>query len=153
MQKPGFLIPEAKVVKITEYDKLYPIIPFQLKAITIMGQTNVVNNSGESVSIEGAALTLHVKQADKEGVPTRGIPYEETLPADGRFQFEPAVHSWLKVGKEYELQVTGGAVLNVKPVRFTYDGYTDINTDMTVTLDDIPCWCCLRTELHFRPHG
>ena len=128
VQKPGFLIPEAKEVAITEYDTLYSVEPFQLKAIAVAGPVHSVNTSGKPASV---ALTLHVKQADKE-------IYQETLPADGRFRFEPAVHSWLKVGKEYELQVTGGPVLNVKSVRFTYDGYTNINADVTVTLDDIP---------------
>ena len=149
VQKPGFFIPEAKEVAIMEYDILYPVEPFQLKPITVMGQTNTVNNTGESVSAGSSrlqpasgALILHVKalhevsaerseQADKE-------IYQETLPADGRFRFEPAAHQWLTVGSEYELHVTGQSVLAVESTSFTYDGYSDIHTTVTVTLDDIP---------------
>ncbi|MBM3235316.1 tetratricopeptide repeat protein [Candidatus Poribacteria bacterium] len=147
VQKPGYFIPEAKEVAIVEYDTLYPVEPFQLKPITVVGQTSIINTSGEPVAVENTALTLHVKALhevspefaeNQRGEQADRDIYQETLPADGRFRFEPAVHSWLEVGKEYELNVTGGPVLNVKPVRFTYDGYTDINADMTVTLDDIP---------------
>jgi hypothetical protein len=136
VQKPGFLIPEAKEITITEYDALYPVEPFQLEAIKVEWQTNIVNIAGEPVSVETQAkacysLTLHVKQDNKE-------IYQETLPADGRFRFEPAVHRWLTVGAEYEVHVTGQMVLAVKPSRFTYDGYSDIRAVLTVTLDDTP---------------
>jgi hypothetical protein len=131
VKKPGFLISEAKEAAIKDYDTLYSIEPFQLKPITVLGQTTIINTTGETVSVEDAGLTLHVKQADKE-------IYQEALPADGGFRFEPVVHPWLKVGSEYELHVTGQPVVAVEPARFAYDGYDDIHTVLVVTLDNIP---------------
>lgn len=131
VQKPGFLIPEAKEVAIVDYDTLYPVEPFQLQPITVLGETTIINTSGETVSVEDAVLTLHVKEADKE-------IYQEALPADGLFRFEPVMHQWLKVGSEYALHITGQPVLAVEPALFTYDGYADIHTTVKVTLDDIP---------------
>jgi tetratricopeptide (TPR) repeat protein len=131
VRKSGFLIPGVKEVAVTEYDTIYPMDPFQLKAITVEGQVSTVNRAGESVPVEDATLALHVEQADKE-------IHQEPLPSDGRFRFEPAVHQWLTLGSEYELHITGQPVLAVKPLRFAYDGYADINAAATVTLDVVP---------------
>lgn len=130
-QKPGYLIPEAKDVEITEYNTLYSVEPFQLKPITVVGKTNLINMVGEATSAEDVVFTLHVKQGDEE-------VHQQNLSADGRFQFKPEVKRWLSVGSKYELYVTGQPVLNVKPASFTYDGYKDISAAITVTLDQIP---------------
>jgi len=131
VQKPGFLIPEAKEVAIVDYDTLYPVEPFRLEPITVVGETTIINTSGEPASVEDAVLTLHVKEADKE-------IHQEPLSADGLFRFEPMMHPWLKVDAEYELHITGQPVLAVEPTFVTYDGYADIQTTVRVTLDDIP---------------
>jgi len=131
VQKPGFLIPEAKEAAIVDYDTLYPVEPFRLEPITVIGETTIINTSGETAAVEDAVLTLRVKEADKE-------IYQETLPAEGLFRFEPVMHPWLKVDSEYELDITGQPVLAVEPTLFTYDGYADIQTTVRVTLDDIP---------------
>gem|GEM_PF-6615526 len=131
VREPGFVIPEARKVAVTEYDTIYVVEPFQLRVITVVGQASTVNRVGESIPVEDGTLTLHVKQDDEE-------IHQEALPADGRFRLERATYQWLTVGSEYELHVTGQPVLLATPVRFAYDGYANINAGMTVTLDNIP---------------
>jgi len=131
VQKKGFLIPETREALITEYNSLYAVDAFQLIPIKVVGQANVTNKAGESISIADGVLTIHVNEKDRE-------VHQEALSADGLFQFAPDTHSWLAVGSEYEFRITGKPVLSAEPVRFTYDGYVDINTAVTVTLDDIP---------------
>jgi hypothetical protein len=131
VQKSGFFVPEAKEAAIIQYDTVYPVEPFQLRPIKVIGKTEVISNSGEALSVEEEKLTLQVRQDARE-------IYRETLSTDGSFRFEPTVHEWLKVDSAYELNVTGQAMLSVEPVSFVYEGYTDIHSTVQVTLDKIP---------------
>ena len=130
VQKKGFLIPEAEEALVTEYNSMYAVDAFQLIPIKVLGQANVSNKAGESISIADGVLTIHVNEKDKE-------MHQEPLSPDGAFQLAPADHSWLAVGSQYEIRITGKPVLSAEPVRFTYDGYDDVDAPITVTLDDI----------------
>jgi len=131
VQKKGFLIPETKEAMIIEYNSLYDVNVFQLESIKVVGQVGVTGGSGKPVSVTDGTLTVHI---DKDGKET----HQEALPADGKFHLASDNNDWLEVGSEYEIRVTGKSVLSSDAASFTYDGYTDVNTAVKVTLDDIP---------------
>jgi hypothetical protein len=130
IQKSGFFIPKAQEITISQYNNAYSVEPFKLKPIRIIGQVKINNKSGAPVSLDENFVLL-VKQSDSE-------VYSEALSADYKFMFSLESNQWLQTGVEYEVIIIGKSVLNFNPVRFVYSGYNDMNTELTVTLDDIP---------------
>jgi len=130
VQKNGFLIPEPKKVDIGEYNTRYVMDVFKLEPMEVVGEVNVVGNTGESIFVKDGMLTVHINTDEKE-------IHQEPLSEDGKFRFGPGVYDWISVGSQYELRVIGRPVLSTEPVQFTYDGYNDINITLAVVLDNI----------------
>jgi hypothetical protein len=131
VQKPGYLISQAKEVNIDKYDSNYEMELFQLKPVAVIGQLKVVNSAGKAASVDAGELSIHVSKAGQD-------VFTEVLPADGSFQLNPGTNPWLAIGSEYESSVSGKPVLASDPVSFTYSGYKDVQVSIQATLDDVP---------------
>lgn len=130
-QKVGFIPSDTKQVSIDEYDRVYIPDTIQLNAIKVIVQANILDYKGKSISIGDKVFDIRVASSDK-------VVYEEKIPPDATILFAPEKHPWLEVGTEYEITVIGQAVLLSEPIQFTYDGYSDIQLNVSVKSDDIP---------------
>ncbi len=130
-QKVGFITSDIRQIAIDEYDRVYVPDIIQLNAIKVVGQINILDNKDSPVLLGNKTLSVRVKASDN-------TIYDMNVPSEAKILFTPEIHPWLIVGNEYEINIIGQALLLSEPVRFIYDGYSDIQFNVNVKIDNIP---------------
>ena len=125
VQKLGFRRPTPQEIDLAEYDKAYTLEPFALSPISIHG--TVLDERGIAV---GNPM-VRFQQGEK-------IVDQKAADAYGTFRPKPDEDTWLQLGQEYTVTVTGRQVLTANLETFTFTGYEDIHLDLRVTLDTTP---------------